>query len=288
MCFTRTDSGLAAEHHFYQETLVYVEGYSDIPFYDALLNRNYSKNKWKIKAAKNEKGGCKKFVGWLETYNYPYVVVLDGDYEILEDNQRWHSRVIILQRYSFESYLFEADPIKMIVNDYAKIPNNTEEPLTKEEFAEFLEKIKEKFMNLLVLDVARQRSEPKRSEKKSPSYFISPDKFYNNDFQDAQIRKQIEIAGKEIDEESINKAKDLVERYLKKHRLIDLLPGHFAFGIIRKFISNIVGKAISNDDIRILLSRIVWDKVETNDHDSLKKQLLDAVREAEEIRQNSI
>ena len=31
MSFSRTDSGLAAEHLFYPEILVYVEGHTDIP-----------------------------------------------------------------------------------------------------------------------------------------------------------------------------------------------------------------------------------------------------------------
>jgi len=37
MSISRTPLGLEAEHLFYQETVVYVEGYTDIPFYHALL-----------------------------------------------------------------------------------------------------------------------------------------------------------------------------------------------------------------------------------------------------------
>ena len=41
MSFSRTLSGLAAEYLFYQEILVYVEGHTDIPFYNAIL-QNYN------------------------------------------------------------------------------------------------------------------------------------------------------------------------------------------------------------------------------------------------------
>ncbi len=274
MCFTRSDAGLEAEHYFYQEVLVYVEGYSDIPFYEtALYNSNC-----KIKA-KNGKKECEKYVKFLEKNEHPYVVVLDGDYEVLENIHRQHSRVIVLQRYSFESYLFETDTIMR----YVKFNVNGDglmNSLTENEYIQFLKKIEEKFMDLLILDVARQRSKPEIK-----TFLDSPEKFYLKDFRDDQIQKQLELAYKQIDTESTNKAKNLVDKYLEKHRLIDLLPGHFAFGVIRRFIINIVGKALAKDNIRIFLSADVWITGKTQDHEKLKKHLGSAVREAEEIRQ---
>lgn len=79
MSFSRTLSGLAAEHLFYSEILVYVEGHTDIPFYNEVLE-NYN---CRI-IAKKGKLECEKFALLLEQDNHPYIVVIDGDYEILE------------------------------------------------------------------------------------------------------------------------------------------------------------------------------------------------------------
>ena len=60
---------------------------------------------------------------------------------------------------------------------------------------------------------------------------------------------------------------------------------HFAFSIMRRLISNTVGKSVSNDETRLYLSKVVWQLVKTRDHKSLKRRLRQAVREAEKIRQ---
>ena len=105
--FSRTPPGLAAEHLFYSEILVYVEGYTDIPFYNEVL-QNYS---CRI-ISKNGKSECKKFATLLEQGNYPYVVVLDGDYDILESTRSLHRRIVWLHRHSFENYLLEEEPVE--------------------------------------------------------------------------------------------------------------------------------------------------------------------------------
>ena len=59
--FSRTPPGLAAEHLFYSEILVYVEGYTDIPFYSEVL-QGYN---CRI-ISKKGKPECKKFATLLE------------------------------------------------------------------------------------------------------------------------------------------------------------------------------------------------------------------------------
>ena len=44
-------------------------------------------------------------------------------------------------------------------------------------------------------------------------------------------------------------------------------------------------KTILDDEIRVFLSVEVWRLVKTRDHDSLKRRLRNAVREAEKMRQ---
>ena len=275
MSFSRTPSGLSAEYLFYQEILVYVEGHTDIPFYNAIL-QNYN---CRVKS-KNGKPECEKLARFLGQDNYPYVVILDGHYDILVRARSQHRRVILLHRHSYENYLFEEEPIKQFCRDRVPSEDSLEEPLASDEFKDFAEDIEVKFKDLLILDVAHQRS--KTGQK---TFFQTPDRFFNIHFHDDQIQKQQEAAAEGIDIESTDNAKNLVEKYLRDHRLIDLLPGHFAFGIMRRLISNVVGKSISNDEIRLYLSRVVWQLVKTRDHNSLKRRLRRAVREAEQIHQ---
>lgn len=277
MSFSRTPSGLAVEYRFYKEVLVYVEGHTDIPFYDAVL-QNYNH---RIKA-KNGKPECEKLAMLLEQGSYPYVVVLDGDYEILERTRSQHRRVVLLHRHSCENYLLEAEPIKQFCRYRVHSEDSLAEPLASNEFTKFAEEIESKFKDLLVLDVAHQRS--KTGHK---TFFRTPDRFFNRDFRDDEIQKQQAAAAQEVQPQSIDEAKTLVEKFLRERRLIDLLPGHFAFGIMRRLISDTVSKSISNDEIRLYLSRVVWQLVNTRDHNSLKRRLRDAVREAQKMRQAS-
>ena len=274
MAFSRTDSGLAAEHLFYPEILVYVEGHTDIPFYDAVL-QNYD---CRVKA-KNGKPECEKLATLLEQDNYPYVVILDGHYDILERARSQHRRAILLHRHSYENYLFEEEPIKQFCSDRVHSEDSLEAPLTSDEFTAFTADIEVKFKDLLILDVTHQRS--KTGQK---TFFRTPDRFFKEDFRDNEIQKQQEAAAENIHAQSIDEAKNLVGKYLTERRLVDLLPGHFAFGIMRRLISNTVGTSISNDEIRLYISREVWRLVKTRDHNSLKRRLHKAVREAEKIR----
>jgi hypothetical protein len=275
MSFSRTPSGLSAEYLFYPEILVYVEGHTDIPFYNAIL-QNYN---CRVKA-KNGKPECEKLARFLGEDNYPYVVILDGHYDILGRARSQHRRVILLHRHSYENYLFEEEPIKQFCRDRVPSEDSLEEPLASDEFKDFAEDIEVKFKDLLILDVAHQLS--KTGQK---TFFQTPDRFFKVHFQDNEIRKQYAAAVNGIHTRRIDEAKNLVEKYLREHRFIDLLPGHFAFGIMRRLISNTVGKSVPNDEIRLYLSRVVWLLVKTRDHNSLKRRLRKAVREAEQIRQ---
>ena len=230
--------------------------------------------------AKNGKPECEKLARFLGQDNYPYVVILDGHYDILERSRSQHRRVILLHRHSYENYLFEEEPIKLFCRDRVPSEDSLEEPLARDEFKDFAANIEVKFKDLLILDVAHQLS--KTGQK---TFFQTPDRFFKVHFQDDQIQKQQNAAAEGIDIGCTDEAKNLVEKYLRDHRFIDLLPGHFAFGIIRRSISNTVGKSIPNDEIRLYLSRMVWRLVKTRDHNSLKRRLRSAVREAEKIRQ---
>ena len=276
MSFSRTDSGLAAEYLFYEEILVYVEGYTDILFYSVVLQNHNCRIK-----AKNGREECQKAATILVEGDYPYVVILDGNYEILERTRSKHRRIILLHRHSFENYLFEKEPIEQFCHERARLADSLEDlPISK--FRTVVEDTELKFKELIVLDVAHQRSYTGYDVlPNKPDQFLKPGKSMN--FQDNEIQQRCAEATQRIDRQSIDNAKALVEKFLRKHRFIDLLPGHFAFGIMRRLIIHTINRTISDEDVRVPLSRAVWGLVKTDDHNSLKRRLRRAVREAQNI-----
>ena len=139
--FSRTPPGLSAEHLFYSEILVYVEGYTDIPFYNEVL-QNY---RCRIKS-KNGKPECEKFATLIEQGNFPYVVVLDGDYEILEYTHSPHRRIVSLHRHSFENYLLEENPIEKFRHYRAPLEDSLDR--LPSSFSEIVEDTEQKFKEL--------------------------------------------------------------------------------------------------------------------------------------------
>ena len=278
MSFSRTPSGLSAEYLFYKEVLVYVEGHTDFPFYEEVL-RNYNCH---LKAQGGKEEG-KKLASALIGKDLPYVVVLDGDYKILESPRSKHRRIVLLHRYSFENYLFEQEPIEQFCRDYRSSENRLKR--LENNFSAFLEEIRQKLEELIIFDVAHQRSDtgfdvlPEKSDR-----FFKKQK--SVDFLDSQIEQYTQQA-KNVNKQAIEDAKTLVNQYVKQRRFVDLLPGHFAVGIMRRLIVFTVDKKISNEEIIVYLSRTVWRLVKTSDHDSLKRRLRKAVRDAELIRQVS-
>ena len=269
MSLARTDPGATTGYLFHPKIVVYVEGDTDIPFYEEVL-QNYNCEV----TPRNGRAECEKLATTLVQDNRSYVVILDGDYEILEGTRSKHRRIILLHRYSVENYLFEEDPIQQFCRDYAR------ELVSR--FREFVEIIEQKFKELIVLDVAHRRS--------GTGYKVLPDsprEFFAGqrtlDLLDDKIDKLCIEATQRIDIRSIAKARTLVEKFLEKRRFIDLLPGHFAFGIMWRLITNTVNESVSNREIRVYLSRVVWGLVETRDHNSLKRRLRHAVREAQKM-----
>ncbi len=278
MEFIRTDSGIENRDLFYlPKILVYVEGYSDIPFYEEVL-QNYNCH---LKAGGGDKE-CKKLVESLVEKNLPYVVVLDGHYEILTHTRSKHRRVVLLHRHSYENYLVEEEPIEQFCRDHGRSANRLEKLANN--LRSVLKETK-KFRELIVLDIAHQRAGTGYDvlPEKSDHFFKTKKKV---DFLDSQIEQYTEAA-KSINQQKINDTETLVKQFLRDHRFIDLLPGHFVFGIIRRFIIYTVNpkRNISDDEIRVYLSRAVWQLVKTRDHNSLKRRLRSAVQEAEKIRQ---
>lgn len=280
MSFSRTPQAIAAEYLFWKdEVLVYVEGHTDIPFYRIVLDsyncriRTYS-----------EKEGFNKLVDGLIKEDLHYVIILDGHYEILTRKRSQHRRLILLHRHSYENYLIEEEPIEQFRFSRAKLDDSLEE--LPSSFDEILIETEQRFKELLILDIANQNAKtgfkvfPKGAER-----FFLDQKVAN--FNVSKIQDLSIEASQQTNRQTVESARSLVQDYLKEHRFIDILPGHFAVSIIRRWINHTINvrKKVSDEEIRVYLSSEVWRIVKSRDHDSLKRRLHSAVREAEQKRQ---
>lgn len=100
--FTRTPTGVVGKWRFYNVPTVWVEGPTDIYFYQPIL----ADLSCRIEAFHGSDNAI-ALIAELTKYDHPYVVVLDGDYTILSRRRGLHKRLLILRRYSFENYLWE-------------------------------------------------------------------------------------------------------------------------------------------------------------------------------------
>lgn len=282
MTFTRTVSGLIAKYLFYREVIVWVEGFSDFTFYERILR--------KLPCRLENAGGkdkCLKLAEALVENDYPYVVVIDGDYDILEKTRSVHRRIILLHRYSIENYFFEKEPIEQVCRNYSNVGGD--ENLVGDVFEAVLESLKTALFELVILDIANHKSGtglqvlPDRAEPLL-------DDVTSLTFAHDQITRHCTQCRGNIDQSSIAKAQTLLEKFLERKRFVDILRGHFIFSILRNLIINLVRQKmgrnpnIDNQGLTILLSTEVWNLSQSHDHKSLKRRLYQAVNEAYKMR----
>lgn len=284
MIFQRTDSGLKAKYLFYREPLIWVEGREDITFFSQIIGNH------KIQAA-GGKPNCLKLIDNLLKNNGAYVVVLDGDYDILEAIEEPHRCVIILERYSSDNYLFEKQPLEKVCRGYCSASSNGE--LIGDKFEKLVQHLNDELSELLALDVANHRCNtglcvcPQRVE----SLLNQP-----TGITIAQNRVESICATSRarLDPEEVDRARALVEQYIYNRRIVDILRGHLTFSIIRQLFIYLVKKEtgrkpnIDNDGLRFLISLHVWSGTLSSDHKKLKRKLFSAIKEAEKLRESLI
>lgn len=280
MEFSRTISGKLASYLFYREILIWVEGSDDIPFFDRIVRNKHCR----LENA-NGKSECLKLSRGIIEQNLPYVVILDGDYEILERKRSPHRRIVILNRYSIENYLFEEEPIERVCRNYAQVGDDVD--ILDGTYHDVLDRIENELLDLIVLDVAHYRQNtgedvlPSRAEPLLDNPRILT--FSTDRIQDICNKLQIECT-------ALAESQDLINKYIRFGRIVDVVNGHIIFGIIRHLIINAVRRIrnrnpnIDNDGLLILLSTEAWSLSESRDHNRLKNRLFRAIRDAHLIR----
>ena len=118
--FTRTPHGQANYWIFNPIVVLYVEGDTDIAFYEYLV----SGIQCKIEPLDGENNGEEVELEIINN-NAPYVVCYDGDYNHLLRKRSRHRGVIFLSRYSFENYFWNETVLNSVASRIANIQNHT-------------------------------------------------------------------------------------------------------------------------------------------------------------------
>lgn len=280
MRFSRTSSGKINKHLFFDKILVWVEGQDDIPFFEKVLRNKPCR--LEVAYGKSE---CLKLSQAILESNYPYIVILDGDYEILERKRNPHRRVIYLQRYSIENYLFEEEPIEKVCRNYAKVTEDVDVLGTT--FPDTITHIENELLELLVLDIAHYRANTGQSAIPNSVDAIienqNPITFNTNRISEICASRQINI-------DSVIEVEELIANYLHERRMVDLINGHIAFGLIRHLIFNAIRRIrhrppyIDNEGLFNLLSSEIWNLRGSPDHSNLKNRIFRAIRDADLLK----
>lgn len=279
--FTRTPSGRKAKWRFYCEVLVWVEGRTDFCFYSEIL-RGLG-----VKLQDSGGCGCADLVGEMIQSDAPYVVVRDGDYFCLECRRSRHKRLVMLHRYSSENYLFEEAACRAVSAHLAGT-DPSDDPLDGE-FERLLKLAEEKLFEAVALDVAAVQSHSELSVVPGGADPWLAGK-RQLAFADGVIARACASARASLDPESISKATEKVFRFLRERRLVDILRGRFAFGLVRRLVFLAVRRSrgrtpyLEDAALRALLVKEVWAPPVGGDHASLRRRLRQAVRDASQLR----
>lgn len=269
--FTRTPAGLAEKWRFHNVPTVWVEGPTDIYFYEPMLDGLA----FRLEAFHGVENSA-ALVDSLKRYNYPYLVVIDGDYRILSRTRSPHPRVLFLSRYSFENYLWECDAVNKACLRHARCGDDKD--LVVSEMAAVENHLKTELGEVVALDVAARMTDP------SPA--VLPDHI------DALLRSQkgvsvesarvgaiVAAARASIDAATTRRASASIKHFLTKRPFMHLLKGHLVLGVLRRIFVNAAAKEsgansqVSNDALTQLLAEKVWRRNKSPDHVSLRRRL---------------
>lgn len=279
--FTRTEYGQINKYLFYPEILVWVEGEDDYPFYEPVVHQ------WpcRIEAA-GGKDKCKKLAEKVIENNYPFVVVMDGDYDILEVQENLHQRVLVLKKYSIENYLFERNVMQNVCCKYVGSKDYYEE--IGDLFDDLDKEIETNLFNLIVLDIANYRLGlgvdffPGHAARimSLPSLRCKPE----------QVAAVCGAINPKVRAKDFAVFEQLVKGFVDKARFSDLIRGHFLFDVIRQFLIGCVEKirdrkiVIDNDSLLVMLSLEFWNAIPTDVHKNLIDDLSVAITESQSIK----
>ena len=276
--FTRTTNGKISQYKFHRNTLVWVEGTTDYPFFEPITRS--------MACSLRCAGGreeCDKLAHAMIADDLPYVVIKDGDYGILDDETSRHRRYVVLARYSIENYCAEPQLVETVCRTCSNGALGGAE--LRDRFCRLLEEVERSLKALVIYDVAVQRNED-ANKKVLPRNVMeilaqTTPSILDTGRIDAMRRDLDEALGLEFKEE----AEELVGAFLSERRFVDVLKGHLVFGLVRWFILGELRRAgikatLDNRVLRAWLGVELWQMKKSDDHITLREHVEAAVRDA--------
>jgi len=160
--------------------------------------------------------------------------------------------------------------------------------LGEEEFDQLLADVADALSELLAIDVTLRRSN--HGQKIFPSNADGLMLQGSTRLDKGRIATLANPYMQLAESQELEQARADIEKFCESRRLIDLVPGHMVFGFLRRVVLFVVRKqsgrnlTVDNDALRVLLAGEIWSGSRSADHESLRRRLLRAVREAEKMR----
>lgn len=269
MTFTRTSNGLAEKWRFHQVPTIWVEGQTDILFYKPITD----KIPCRIEAF-NGAENARTLVQALVDRDYPYLVIMDGDYKILSPSRSPHHRVLVLARYSFENFLWEPESVNRACLVHAKCGDNKD--LVGPEMQRVAKHLRQELHDAVVLDIAARRSPspPAVLPNRIDQLFLDHSR---PDINPAKVAALVAAVTEQINPKVVKSAQAEVKGFLRERCITHLLNGHLVFGVLRRVFLRAAEKqsgnntSISNDTLTHILADMVWRRCQSNDHKVLKR-----------------
>lgn len=277
MAYTRTAGGLAEKWRFHKIPTIWVEGPTDIYFYGPLLDGK----ECRMEPFHGVTNGV-TLVDAVLTKDYPHVVILDGDYDVLNGAKSPHRRVIILSRYSFENFLWEGQAANKACLRHARC--GEQKDLIEAKLDTLAEELERSLCDLVAYDIAARSMDPAPDvlpahidNLMSTRHGVALDK--------ARVAQLITAAKASVDITAFKKAQKTLRTFLKERPLVHVLNGHLVLGLLRKLFVLAAERergsasTLSNDAFTQLLSDAVWRRKASDDHTNLKRKINAAVKE---------
>lgn len=262
--FTRTSSGLVEKWRFYGMPTVWVEGPTDIIFFAAISRKIYCRFE-----AYGGRENAVALIAGLKTHDYPYVVVRDGDYEILNRRRAPHGRVLVLPRYSMENLLWEAPGVDEACRRYSRCGEGKD--LVSVGMRDTETMIARDLLAAVILDVAARRmpSSPRVLPARIDAVLRGK---WGTQVDPVRVEGIVGSVKERIDEGAQRGARRDVERFVEQRPLVHLLKGHLVLGLLRRVFLDAArkegrkGRGIEDDVLVQVVSDGVWATCRGGDH----------------------
>ena len=277
MEFVRTPKGQAATHLFLGRPLVWVEGPSDIPFYDGIL---------KGTCALQSAGGrpnCERLARDVFEHDTPQVVIIDGDYDVLTRWRSEHRRVVRLSRYGMENYLAEHTVIDRVLAGYTRVQH---QPAPVPELHQLTEVSKLLLPHVAFDIAARPYGLPEGGLPERCDQVVGGQASFVPDETLLLNWRQRHCRG--VPFSTLLTARRSLRRFCSKKRLIDVLPAHFVLGLLHRCLRAAVVRTTGKkrnarfpeSTTLASLCNVAWERpFPSSDHRSLRRRIIAAVRE---------